>query len=62
MCEQITTLENTRANTIAAEYCFSIGYTINVKGKQGFKTPHNVPERVWYYVCTKEPLERSLPR
>ena len=62
MCEQITTLENTRANTIAAEYCFSIGYTINVKGKRGFETPHNIPERGGYYVCTKDPLERSLPR
>ena len=62
MCRCITTLENTRMNTIAADYCFSIGYTINVKGNRGFETPHNIPERTGYYVCTKDPLERSLPR
>ena len=62
MCGQITTRENTRSKTIAAEFCFSIGYTINVKGKRGFETPHNIPERAGYFVCTKDPLERSLPR
>jgi hypothetical protein len=61
MCGNISTLENNRSNTITAEYCFSIGYTINVKGKRGFETPHNIPERMGYYVCTKDPLERSLP-
>jgi hypothetical protein len=62
MCGHITSLQNTRVNTIAAEYCFSIGYTINVQGKRGFETPHNIPERAGYYVCTKDPLERTLPR
>jgi hypothetical protein len=61
MCGNITTHQNARPNTINADFCFSIGYTINVKGRLGFETPHNIPERAGYYVCTKDPLERSLP-
>ena len=62
MCSCLTTLQNTRGRTITANYCFLIEYTINVKGKRGFETPHNIPEKAGYHVCTKDPLERSLPR
>lgn len=62
MCGLLTTHENNRQKTLAAEFCFSIGYTVNVKGKRGFETPHNIPEWAGYYVCTKDPLERSLPK